>query len=66
MRFEFLNRDNNNIARHLLMKIGIIGGTGGMGKGFALRWSINHDILVGSRDAQRASQSAEEYTKAAK
>jgi NADPH-dependent F420 reductase len=48
------------------MKIGIIGGTGGMGKGFALRWSINHDILVGSRDAQRAAQSAEEYTKVAK
>ncbi len=34
------------------MKIGIIGGTGGMGKGFSLRWSINHDILVGSRDAK--------------
>ena len=48
------------------MKIGIIGGTGGMGKGFALRWCINHDILVGSRDAQRASQSAEEYSKIAK
>ena len=48
------------------MKIGIIGGTGGMGKGFALRWCINHDILVGSRDAQRASQAAEEYTKIAK
>jgi NADPH-dependent F420 reductase len=48
------------------MKIGIIGGTGGMGKGFALRWCINHDILVGSRDAQRASQSAEEYRKIAK
>ncbi|KKK79537.1 hypothetical protein LCGC14_2832480, partial [marine sediment metagenome] len=48
------------------MKIGIIGGTGGMGKGFSLRWSINHDILVGSRDAKRAAQSAEEYTKMAK
>ena len=48
------------------MKIGIVGGTGGMGKGFALRWSIKHDILVGSRDAQRAAQSAEEYTKMAK
>ncbi len=44
------------------MKIGIIGGTGGMGKGFALRWSQNHDIIVGSRDAQRAASSAEEYT----
>jgi NADPH-dependent F420 reductase len=48
------------------MKIGIIGGTGGMGKGFALRWCINHDILVGSRDSQRAAQSAQEYTQIAK
>ena len=43
------------------MRIGIIGGTGGMGKGFALRWSQKHDILVGSRDAARAEESASEY-----
>jgi hypothetical protein len=48
------------------MKIGIIGGTGGMGKGFALRWSQNHDVMVGSRDATRASDSAKEYTDLAK
>jgi len=48
------------------MKIGIIGGTGGMGKGFALRWSKNHDVIVGSRDAARASSSAEEYANLAK
>ena len=48
------------------MKIGIIGGTGGMGKGFALRWSQNHDVIVGSRDASRASDSAKEYTNLAK
>ena len=48
------------------MKIGIVGGTGGMGKGFALRWCINHDILIGSRDATRAITAAEEYTKLAK
>ncbi len=48
------------------MKIGIIGGTGGMGKGFALRWSQNHDVMVGSRDAVRASDSAKEYTDLAK
>jgi len=47
------------------MKIGIVGGTGGMGKGFALRWCINHDILIGSRDASRATSAAEEYTKLA-
>ena len=48
------------------MKVGIIGGTGGMGKGFALRWSKNNDVIVGSRDASRASSSAEEYTNLAK
>lgn len=48
------------------MKIGIIGGTGGMGKGFALRWSQNHNVIVGSRDAKRALESANEYTNIAK
>ena len=48
------------------MKIGIIGGTGGMGKGFALRWSRNHEVMIGSRDAERASSSAVEYTNLAK
>lgn len=48
------------------MKIGIIGGTGGMGKGFSLRWCINNDIIVGSRDAARASAAAQEYMKLAK
>ena len=44
------------------MKIGIIGGTGGMGKGFAFRWCKNHDIIIGSRDAERAASAATEYT----
>lgn len=48
------------------MKIGIIGGTGGMGKGFALRWCKNHEILIGSRDAQRASDAASEYLQTAR
>jgi len=48
------------------MKIGIIGGTGGMGKGFALRWCNKHDILIGSRDSSRAASTADEYTKTAK
>ena len=48
------------------MKVGIIGGTGGMGKGFALRWVINHDVIIGSRDAARAAESATEYTNIAK
>ena len=48
------------------MKIGIAGGTGGMGEGFALRWCKKHDVIVGSRDAQKAREVAENYAKAAK
>jgi NADPH-dependent F420 reductase len=44
------------------VKIGIIGGTGGMGKGFAIRWCSNHDILIGSRDATKAVDAAKEYS----
>lgn len=43
------------------MRIGVVGGTGGMGRGFALRWSRNHDIVVGSRSAQRAKEAAVAY-----
>lgn len=45
------------------MKIGIIGGTGGMGRGFAIRWCKNHDVLIGSREATKAIQAAQEYAK---
>lgn len=48
------------------MRIGIVGGTGGMGEGFALRWCQKHDIIVGSRDAQKAKEAADNYAKAAK
>jgi len=48
------------------MKIGIAGGTGGMGEGFALRWCQKHDVIVGSRDAQKAREAAENYTRTAK
>ena len=33
------------------MKVGIIGGTGGMGKGFAIRWCKDHQVVIGSRDS---------------
>lgn len=48
------------------MKIGIIGGTGGMGKGFALRWCCCNDVIVGSRDAGRAAAAAQQYQELAK
>lgn len=48
------------------MRIGIVGGTGGMGEGFALRWCKKHDVIVGSRDAQKAREAADNYSKAAR
>lgn len=48
------------------MKIGIVGGTGGMGEGFALRWCAKHDVIVGSREAQKAREAAANYMAAAK
>ncbi|MDV0446427.1 hypothetical protein MsAg5_02600 [Methanosarcinaceae archaeon Ag5] len=44
------------------MKIAILGGTGNIGKGFALRWGQKHDVIVGSRDKDRAEAAAAEYT----
>ncbi len=44
------------------MKIAILGGTGNIGKGFALRWAGRHDIIIGSRKAEKAEKVAGEYT----
>lgn len=45
------------------MEIALLGGTGDIGEGLALRWAYdtNHDIVIGSRDADRAETKAEEY-----
>jgi NADPH-dependent F420 reductase len=45
------------------MRIALLGGTGDIGQGLALRWAYdtNHEILVGSRDPERAREKAEEY-----
>lgn len=43
------------------MKIAIVGGTGSIGKGFALRWGQKHQIIIGSRELQKAKTRAEEY-----
>jgi len=47
------------------MQVGIIGGTGGMGKGFAIRWCKDHQVVIGSRDVERANTSAKEYSELA-
>lgn len=43
------------------MKIAILGGTGKIGRGLALRWAPKHEILVGSRSAEKARKAVEEY-----
>jgi hypothetical protein len=45
------------------MRIALLGGTGDIGQGLALRWGYHtdHEILVGSRDPERARQKADEY-----
>ena len=40
------------------MKIGILGGTGNMGRGLAIRWALKHEILVGSRSLEKARETA--------
>ncbi|WP_373189710.1 NADPH-dependent F420 reductase [Halolamina sp.] len=45
------------------MDIALLGGTGDIGEGLALRFAYhtNHDVLVGSRKAAKAEGKAEEY-----
>jgi len=45
------------------MRIALLGGTGDIGQALALRWArdTDHEILIGSRDAGRARQKADEY-----
>jgi NADPH-dependent F420 reductase len=51
------NEGNRNI-----MKIALLGGTGSIGEGFALRWAQKHEILVCSREIERAVNVANDYT----
>ena len=45
------------------MRIAILGGTGDIGEGLALRWAYHtdHEVVIGSRDPERARTKAEEY-----
>ncbi|ABR54769.1 NADPH-dependent F420 reductase [Methanococcus vannielii SB] len=45
------------------MKIAILGGTGDQGFGLALRFSKNHEILIGSRKAEKAVEASENALK---
>ncbi|MFB6084893.1 MAG: NADPH-dependent F420 reductase [Halorientalis sp.] len=45
------------------MRIALLGGTGDIGEGLALRFAhdTDHDVIVGSREADRAETKAREY-----
>ncbi|QSG13085.1 putative dinucleotide-binding enzyme [Halapricum desulfuricans] len=45
------------------MRIAILGGTGDIGEGLALRWGYDtdHELVIGSREADRARAKADEY-----
>ncbi|GAD52806.1 NADPH-dependent F420 reductase [Halarchaeum acidiphilum MH1-52-1] len=45
------------------MRIALLGGTGDIGEGLALRWAYDtdHEVIIGSRDPEKARAKAEEY-----
>ena len=45
------------------MRIALLGGTGEIGEGLALRWGrdTDHDIVIGSRDPEKAREAADSY-----
>ncbi|MGB9957351.1 NADPH-dependent F420 reductase [Haloferax prahovense] len=45
------------------MRIALLGGTGDIGEGLALRWAYHtdHEVIIGSRDPDRARAKADEY-----
>lgn len=45
------------------MRIALLGGTGAIGEGLALRWAYetDHEVVIGSRDRDRAQAKAREY-----
>ena len=45
------------------MRIALLGGTGDIGEGLALRWAFHsdHELVIGSRDPEKARTKAEEY-----
>ncbi|AUX10126.1 NADPH-dependent F420 reductase [Halalkaliarchaeum desulfuricum] len=45
------------------MRIALLGGTGDIGEGLALRWAhdTDHTIVIGSRNEEKAQQRAEDY-----
>jgi NADPH-dependent F420 reductase len=48
------------------MKIAILGGTGDIGEGLALRLAQKHQVLIGSREEAKAWEAADHYNKVLK
>jgi NADPH-dependent F420 reductase len=44
-----------------IMKIAILGGTGDFGEGLAIRWARKHEVIIGSRDEEKAINEAKNY-----
>lgn len=40
------------------MRIALLGGTGNIGEGLALRWAPKHNVIIGSRSAEKAEEAA--------
>jgi NADPH-dependent F420 reductase len=43
------------------LRITIIGGTGDLGRGLAIRWARNHEVILGSRSPEKGVKVAEKY-----
>jgi NADPH-dependent F420 reductase len=43
------------------MRISLLGGTGDMGEGLALRWAKSNEIIIGSREFEKANKAAKRY-----
>jgi NADPH-dependent F420 reductase len=50
-------------AGDVSMRIALLGGTGDIGEGLAVRWGRDtaHELLIGSRDPERAREAADAY-----
>ena len=48
------------------MRIALLGGTGDIGEGLALRWAFHsdHEVVIGSRDPEKARSKADDYQEA--
>jgi len=48
------------------LRIGIVGGTGSMGRGLAMRWVVTHEVWLGSRRLEKAETVSREYDSVAR